>query len=132
MKPRLILAVIAPLAFLLASCDNLNNMTLIQQQATGDYKVSVLSDDGTIKEGSDSFTIEFRNMSDSELVKVSDVKCRAQMQMRGNPMIGETSLETSDIPGRFEVKYNFPMKGNWLFTVSFNDKYTVQFTLNVI
>lgn len=133
MKPEIKFALIAFLVFLLPSCrENLSSLMLIQEQSTGNFKISVLSYDGTIKEGSGSFTVEFRNLSDSELVKVIDVNCQAQMQMRGNPMIGETTISLTDIPGRYKVQYNFAMIGSWLFTISFNDRFTVQFTLNVI
>lgn len=132
MKTIIILFALVPLVLFLASCrENLSSLMLIQEQSTGDFKVSVLSYDGTIKEGSGSFTVEFRNLSDSELVKVIDVNCQAQMQMRGNPMIGETTISMTDIPGRYKVQYNFAMKGSWLFTISFNDRFTVQFTVNV-
>jgi hypothetical protein len=54
------------------------------------------------------------------------------MFMAGNPMIGELNIIKTEIPGRYEVKYNFPMSGSWVLVIFYGGLSKVQFELNVI
>lgn len=133
MKPIISITIIVLLVMFFVSCgSDLSNLKKIQEQTTGDFRVSVLSEDGTIMQGSGSFVIEFRNISNNEFVKVDNISTDAVMQMAGMPMTGETAADNTDTPGQYSVKYNFSMKGNWKFTVNFNNNLKVQFVLSVM
>lgn len=133
MKAKMKLTVIVMVALFFVSCGgDLSNLKEIRRQKVGDFNVLILNQEGAIKQGEGSFVVEFRNAQSNKLVEVGSVTCEAVMQMAGMPMTGESTINFTDIPGRYDVKYNFSMKGNWLFTVDFNNKYKVQFTLNVV
>lgn len=103
----------------------------IQSQKVQDYKVSLLGESNALKQGSGTLMLEFRRASSNELVSVNHVSTDAVMQMSGMPMAGETSVIPEGKEGRYEVKYNFNMKGNWKFVVSFANGLQVQFILSV-
>lgn len=133
MKAKIKLTAIFLLGLFFVSCGgDLSNLQEIQRQKVGDFNVIILSQDGAIKQGEGTFVVEFRNVNSNKLVEVGSVTCEAVMQMAGMPMTGETTINFTDIPGRYDVKYNFSMKGNWLFTLYFNGKYRIQYTLNVM
>jgi hypothetical protein len=133
MKTKINITAIVLLALFFVSCGkDLSNLKVIQEQSTENFRVSVLSGDGTIKQGSGLFVVEFRNTSNNELVKVDNIRANAVMQMAGMPMTGETALTDTDTPGRYEVKYNFSDKGNWKFIIFFGKGLQVQFSLSVI
>jgi YtkA-like len=133
MKPKISLAALALSALFFASCGgDLSNLKVVQEQTTGNFKVSVLNEDGAIKQGSGKFVVEFRDGSNNQLVKAGSVSSEAVMQMAGMPMTGETSIDFTDIPGRYNAKYNFPMKGNWIYTVYFNLGLKVTFNITVM
>jgi hypothetical protein len=133
MKTKLKIAAILLIAIFIGSCGkNLDNFKEIQSQKTGEYKVSVLSESNSFKQGSGTFIVEFRKASANELVKVDNISSEAVMQMEGMPMTGETTFSSLDTPGRYEVKYKFGMKGNWKFIVTFGNGMQVQFLLSVI
>jgi hypothetical protein len=133
MKTKISIASVVMLTLFFASCGGeLSNLKVVQEQQTGNFKVSVLNSEGTIKEGSGKFVVEFRDTSNGELVKVGSVSSEAVMQMAGAPMTGETSIDFTDIPGRYDVQYNFPMKGTWIYTVNFNLGLKVTFHLTVM
>ena len=133
MKNKIKLSSIALLVMFFASCSgNLSNLNTVQQQTTGNFKVLVLNESGTIKQGKGSFVVEFRNVSDGELVKVGSVSSEAVMQMAGSPMMAETTIDFTDIPGRYNATYNFPMKGNWIYTIFFNNGLKIQFNLTAM
>jgi hypothetical protein len=131
-KPIISITIVLLALFYVSCGRDLSNLKKIQEQTAGDFKVSVLNKDGSIKQGSGSFVVEFRNASNDELVKVGGVSSDAVMQMAGMPMTGETTVTNTDTPGIYEIEYNFTMKGNWKFTINFNNGLKVQFLLSVI
>jgi hypothetical protein len=133
MKSKISIAVIALLWLFFSSCGGeLSNLKVIQEQTTGNFKVSVLNQEGTIEQGSGKFVVEFRDANTNQLVKVGSVSSEAVIQMAGAPMTGETSIDFTDIPGRYDAKYNFNMKGTWIYTINFNLGMKVTFHLTVM
>jgi len=133
MKTQLKIAAILLIAVFISSCSKkLDNLKEVQSQKAGDYKVSVLNESNSFKQGSGTFIVEFRKASTNELVKVDNISSESVMQMQGTPMTGETTFTASSTPGRYEVKYNFGMKGNWKFGIAFGSGLQVQFVLSVI
>ena len=114
MKPR---APILALLLLLAGCANdstSSTLTEVQRIRAGNLDVVVLSDDGTIKHGTDAFVLEFRSRGDQRLVDVGTVKINATMVMAGMPpMIGDTTVARTDTPGRYDVATALSMAGTW-------------------
>jgi hypothetical protein len=130
MKTYFKLIAIFLVALFISSCGkNVSNLKEIQKQTISDYTITVLSSVDVLKKGSGSLFIEFRKTAGNELIKVENLKTDAVMQMQGMPMNGETNVSPTDIPGRYEVKYNFNMIGDWVFNVSFGDNLHVRFIL---
>jgi hypothetical protein len=133
MNTQIKIAVVILIAVFISSCGkNTGNFKEIQSQKTGDYKVSILNESNSFKQGSGTFVVEFRKASTNELIKVDNISSEAVMQMQGMPMTGETTFTTSDSQGRYDVKYNFGMKGNWNFVITFGNGQQAQFLLTVI
>jgi len=99
------------------------------QHTVGDYIVSVSYSPDEFKKGYGSLFIEFRT-SENKLINVENLSVNASME--GMSMSGETSVLSTDTPGRYEVKYNFLMKGEWLFNINFGNGMHAQFLLNVL
>jgi len=69
MKIKLLL--IAVLNLMMVSCSRgSSELKLVQQQQSGDYKIAILSETGTIQQGNKPFTLEFRRATDDQLVDV--------------------------------------------------------------
>ena len=86
----------------------------VQRARAGDIDVVVLSVAGTLKQGKDSFVIEFRSRSNQQLVDVGALKVNATMTMAGMPpMIGNTEVQRTGIAGRYEVATDLAMAGAW-------------------
>ena len=80
---------------------------------SGNVDVVLLSTDGAISKGTDTFTIEFRG-TDGGLLDVGTVKAKAMMPMAGmGPMAGEVNVQPSGSPGRYLVSSNLSMAGTW-------------------
>lgn len=78
----------------------------------GDLDVVLLSSDGNLTHGKDTFTLEFRR--GNTLVDVGAVKVGAAMIMAGMPpMLGSVFLERGDVPGRYEAETDLSMSGGW-------------------
>ena len=79
-----------------------------------DLDVVLLSSDNAVTTGKDTFTVEFRAISDGRLVDVGTVKANATMPMTGMaPMFGPVNLERSAVPGRYLATSELSMAGEW-------------------
>lgn len=84
----------------------------VQRAHVGDLDVVLLSNDGSLTHGKDTFTLEFRR--GDTLVDVGTVKAGASMVMAGMaPMLGSVFLEKGDAPGRYEAETDLGMSGGW-------------------
>ena len=91
----------------------------LQRTKSGDLDIVVLSDDGDLRPGKDTFALEFRRGSD--LVDVGAVKLNATMVMAGmGPMIGPTEVKPSDTKGRYTVSSDLNMAGSWRLAVEWD------------
>ena len=120
------------LTLLLASCSSQpTELKPIQQQKSGDYLVSVLSDTGALKQHGNKLTMEFRNASTNEMAPANNVQIQANMRMPGMaPMFGDFSPPKQIAPGRYEFDADFSMAGQWSFLVTFDPNGRAQFSLN--
>jgi len=121
----------ATFLFLFGCKSDPSNLKQVQQQRTGDYTVTILTDSGTMKQGSSSFTLEFRKASDNQLTDVGKVDVSPVMEMSGMaPMMGGAEVTATNTPGRYEVKGNLSMAGLWKVNVRFGENQNVRFSLN--
>ena len=121
------------IALLLSGCKSGNPAELkpIQQEKVGDYTVSLLSETGTMKQGSTTYTLEFRKTADNQLADVGKVEVSPVMEMSGMaPMMGGADVTPTGTPGRYEVKGNLAMAGLWKVNVKFGENQNVRFSLN--
>jgi len=103
----------------------------VQQQKSGEYTVSILTNTGKMNQGSSTFFLEFRKTSGSQLSDVGKVEVSPVMEMSGMaPMIGEANVVSSGTPGRYEVKGSLGMSGLWKINVKFGDNQSVRFSLS--
>jgi hypothetical protein len=92
----------------------------VQRVHAGALDVVLLSGSGALKQGKDSFVLEFRG-ADGQLVDVGTVNVNATMAMAGmGPMLGESTVNPTSTKGRYEVASNLNMAGSWRFTVEWN------------
>jgi predicted small secreted protein len=138
MRTKSILAALAVLilGLTLAACSKSNGsggeLKQIAQQRVGDYVVTLLSDTGQLKQGKNTYALEFRKAADNQLVDVGEVKLSSRMPMPGmSDMTGGASATPSGTPGRYTVESDFEMRGKWNFGASFGNNQRVMFPINV-
>ena len=89
-----------------------SDMIELQRVRANGVDVVLLSSDGTLSHGKDTFTVEFRR--GDALVDVGAVKAAATMPMAGLPdMLGSVFLEPGDAPGRYTADTDLGMSGGW-------------------
>lgn len=104
----------------------------ISQQRVGDYVVTLLGENGQLKQGPNKYVLEFRKASDNQLVDVGEVRLSSRMPMPGmSDMIGGAAATPSGTPGRYNVESNFEMRGKWNFGATFGNNQRVMFPINV-
>jgi hypothetical protein len=88
------------------------DMIELQRVNANGVDVVLLSNDGALSHGKDTFTVEFRRGDD--LVDVGTVKAGATMPMAGLPdMLGSVFLERGNVPGRYTADTDLSMSGGW-------------------
>jgi hypothetical protein len=118
------------LCLLLCACRN-DEFKVVKQQEIGEYTLSILTPTGSIKNGANDVILEFRKTSDKQLVDVSPVEISPVMEMPGMaPMMGTTTITTTDTPGRYRATAALTMAGLWKFTVKFGAGQSVRINLN--
>lgn len=91
----------------------------LQRVHSGDLDVVLLSNDGALTHGKDTFTLEFRR--GDTLVDVGTVKAGASMVMAGMaPMLGSVFLERGDVPGRYKAETDLGMSGGWQLKIEWD------------
>jgi hypothetical protein len=111
------------LALVVAACtagDDAPPLEELQRTRSGAVDVVLLSSDGAVSKGADSFTIEFR-AADGQLVDVGAVKANLTMPMAGMaPMAGDVTVRPSGAKGRYLVNSHLSMAGTWRIDVEWN------------
>ena len=116
--------------FTLGGCAK-SELKTVQQQPVGEYTLTILSESGTMKNGSSDFVLEFRKTSDNQLADVGDVDVSPIMEMAGMaPMMGNATVTRTDTPGRYHVKGTLTMAGLWKFNVKFGPGQTARININ--
>jgi Cu(I)/Ag(I) efflux system membrane protein CusA/SilA len=84
---------------------------VVQTVRSGDLEVAILSPTGTLHQGRNTFTIEFRS-AQGDLLDVSAVRASANMAMPGMAMSGNLEVHRVSA-GRYVATAEFGMAGAW-------------------
>lgn len=107
-------AIVLAVGVLAVACDGGSGSGLkeIQRVKSGEMDIVLLSDDGALNQGKDTFAIEFRK-ADGTLHDVGTVMASANMSMPGMTMPGNVEVSSAGVPGRYSVSGQFGMAGAW-------------------
>jgi Cu(I)/Ag(I) efflux system membrane protein CusA/SilA len=87
---------------------------------SGDLEIVLRSPTGGLRQGRNTFTIEFQSASDEQLVDVGTVRASANMAMPGMVMSGNLQVGRSGVPGRYTATAEFGMAGAWQMAIEWN------------
>jgi Cu(I)/Ag(I) efflux system membrane protein CusA/SilA len=94
-------------------------VTAVQHIRSGNLVIAVLSPTGTLHQGRNTFTIEFRSARGS-LVDAGTVRASANMSMPGMAMSGGVEVRPTSVPGRYQASAEFGMAGAWQMAVEWD------------
>jgi Cu(I)/Ag(I) efflux system membrane protein CusA/SilA len=93
---------------------------VIQTVRAGDLDVVLLSPTGTLRQGRNAFTIEFRRSGTNTLVDVGSVRASANMPMPGMVMSSGLRVAAAGVPGRYSATAEFGMAGAWQMAIEWD------------
>jgi Cu(I)/Ag(I) efflux system membrane protein CusA/SilA len=93
---------------------------VVQTVHAGDLDIVLMSATGTLRQGRNSFTLEFRRTGTTTLVDVGTVRASANMPMPGMVMSGGLQLTPTGVPGRYAATAEFGMAGAWQMAIEWN------------
>jgi len=93
--------------------------TTVQKVRAGDLQIALLSPTGPLRQGRNTFTIEFQS-ADGRLVDVGTVRASANMPMPGMIMSGGLQVNRTGVPGRYQATAEFGMAGAWQMAVEWD------------
>jgi hypothetical protein len=79
-----------------------------------------LSPTGTLRQGRNSFTVEFRRTGTNTPVDVGTVRASANMTMPGMVMSGGLQVAPTGVPGRYTATAEFGMAGAWQMEIEWD------------
>jgi Cu(I)/Ag(I) efflux system membrane protein CusA/SilA len=85
---------------------------VVQQVNAGGVEISLLSPTGTLHQGRNVFTIEFRS-ADGRLVDAGSVRASGNMPMPGMVMSSGLQVQRTQVVGRYQASAEFGMAGAW-------------------
>ena len=94
--------------------------TVVQTIHAGDLDIALVSPSGTLRQGRNSFTVEFRRSGTTTLVDVGRVRASANMPMPGMVMSSGLQMIPTAVPGRYAATAEFGMAGAWQMAVDWN------------
>ena len=94
--------------------------TVVQTVRAGDLEIVLLSPTGALRQGRNTFTIEFRRAGSDTLVDVGTVRASATMSMPGMVMSGGLQVTATPVPGRYVATAEFGMAGAWPMAVQWD------------
>ena len=86
---------------------------VIQTVRAGELDIVLLSPARTLRQGRNTYTIEFRRTGTTTLVDVGAVRASANMTMPGMVMSGGLEVMPTGVPGRYSATAEFGMAGSW-------------------
>jgi Cu(I)/Ag(I) efflux system membrane protein CusA/SilA len=94
-------------------------VTVVQRVPSGDLQIVLMSQTGTLRQGRNTFTIEFQTAGGA-LVDVGTVRGNANMSMPGMAMSGGLQLTPTSVSGRYQATAEFGMAGAWPMTLQWD------------
>ena len=120
MRPATVACIAAVLIGVATSCGRgaaPADLKELQRLRSGRVDVVLLSANETVRQGQDTYVVEFRSAADGQLTDVGEVRASAMMPMPGmGPMAGAVEIRPTDIRGRYEVISDLSMAGDWRLT----------------
>jgi hypothetical protein len=92
---------------------------VVQQLNAGGVQISLLSPAGTLHQGRNVFTIEFRS-PDGRLVDAGAVRASGNMAMPGMVMSSGLQIQRTDVVGRYQANAEFGMAGAWHMAIEWD------------
>jgi len=92
---------------------------LVQRVQAGGLQISLLSPTGTLRQGRNAFSVEFRS-GDGKLVDAGAVRMSANMRMPGMVTSGGVQLQRTSVTGRYDATAEFGMAGAWHMTIEWD------------
>ena len=92
---------------------------VVQTVRSGDIRIAVVSATGTLHQGRNAFTIEFRG-ANGQLVDVGAVRVSGNMPMPGMVMSGGLEVHRSTVAGRYDATADFGMAGAWHMAIEWD------------
>jgi Cu(I)/Ag(I) efflux system membrane protein CusA/SilA len=92
---------------------------VVQQVNASGVQISLLSPTGTLHQGRNVFTIEFRS-ADGRLVDAGAVRASANMPMPGMVMSSGLQVQRTEVVGRYQASAEFGMAGAWHMTLEWD------------
>jgi len=93
---------------------------VVQTVRAGDLDIVLLSPSGTLRQGRNSFTFEFRRTGTTTLIDAGSVRASANMSMPGMAMSGGLQVTPTSVPGRYAATAEFGMAGAWQMAIEWN------------
>lgn len=97
-----------------------DDASVIQTVRAGDLDVVLLAPTGSLRQGRNAFTIEFRRAGTTTLVDAGIVGASANMPMPGMVMSGGLQVTPTGVPGRYSATAEFGMAGAWQMVIEWN------------
>jgi Cu(I)/Ag(I) efflux system membrane protein CusA/SilA len=94
--------------------------SVVQTVHAGDIDVVLISATGTLQQGRNSFTVEFRRAGTTTLVDVGTVRASANMPMPGMVMTSGLEVTPTAVPGRYGATAEFGMAGAWPMSIEWS------------
>jgi len=85
---------------------------VVQRLHSGQLEIVLLSPTGTLRQGRNTFSVEFRG-ADGRLVDVGTVRASGNMPMPGMVMSSGLQVHRTAIEGRYDANAEFGMAGAW-------------------
>jgi len=92
---------------------------VVQQVNAGSVQISLLSPTGTLHQGRNVFTIEFRS-ADGRLVDAGAVRVNGNMPMPGMVMSSGLQVQRTEVVGRYQASAEFGMAGAWHMAIEWD------------
>jgi Cu(I)/Ag(I) efflux system membrane protein CusA/SilA len=93
---------------------------VVQTVRAGDLDIVLRSAGGTLRQGRNRFTLEFRRTGTTTLVDVGTVRASANMPMPGMVMSGGLQVTPTGVPGRYAATAEFGMAGAWQMAIDWS------------
>jgi len=94
--------------------------SVVQTIRAGDLDVVLLSPTGTLRQGRNTFTVEFRRTGTNTLVDTGTVRASANMTMPGMVMSSGLQVTPTAVPGRYAATAEFGMAGAWPMAIEWD------------